>query len=226
MSLQNEAFSGMTEGPVALLQRDSDLVVAATRGSRIAFEMLMLRHRRQIWSIVQRCAGSSEDAEDIVQQTFMKAFVNLPRFESRSSFSTWLISIARNEAFMWRRKRGRRREQGMPEVMDEVGNFIPVEYPAPGPDPETTCLQMESADLLLKCLRRMSPINRMAVQLCDLEEQSATEAALQLRVSPSAIKSRRSRARAQLRTLLVGTLSATRQGVGQVPRGKRDARRC
>jgi RNA polymerase sigma-70 factor, ECF subfamily len=210
MILQNREFSDMTDGTATLWQHDDDLVTAAVGGSRIAFDALVQRYRRQVSCIVQRYAGSSEDVEDIVQQTFMKAYVNLPRFEARSLFSTWLISIARNEALMWRRKRNRRREEGIPEVIDHDGNPMPREFPAPAPNPETVCLQNESTELLLKCLGRVSPLNQMVVQLCDLEEQPAAEAAQKLGISVSAVKSRRSRGRAALRHHLSYVLARQR----------------
>jgi len=100
MTSQNGEFSDMTDETAVLWRHDDDLVTAAVGGSRIAFDVLVQRYRRRVSCVVQRFAGSPEDVEDIVQQTFMKAYIHLPRFEERSLFSTWLISIARNEALM------------------------------------------------------------------------------------------------------------------------------
>ena len=197
MNLQKHTASGIGSAPSR--GRDSELVLEAIRGSRTAFESLMQRYHRLIWKIVLRCSNSLDDTEDIVQQTFMKAFVNLPQFEGKSSFSTWLVSIARNEALMWRRKRSRRREQAIPEIVDQDGNLMLLDFPEPAPNPETLCLQKESTELLLKCMRLLSPRNQVAIQLCDLHELTGAEVALQLGIGASALKTRKFRGRTELR---------------------------
>src|ERR1700757_3900640 len=83
---------------------DEALVAAAKRGDELAFERLVRRHRPRIFALALRYARVREDAEDIVQQTFQKAFVYLHRFQGKSSFSTWLSRIAINEALMLLRR--------------------------------------------------------------------------------------------------------------------------
>ena len=88
---------------------DAVLVVAAKRGNDQAFEILVGRHRGRIMAVALRFTRLREDAEDVVQQSFQKAFVHLRKFQGKSSFSTWLTSIAINQARMWlRRSRGAR----------------------------------------------------------------------------------------------------------------------
>src|SRR6476659_2445801 len=84
---------------------EQKLVVAAKNGDEQAFEALFKRHRQKILRVVRRYAHVREDAEDIVQQSFQKAFIYLHRFEGKSSFSTWLTRIAINEALMLLRQR-------------------------------------------------------------------------------------------------------------------------
>src|SRR6202453_3735214 len=84
---------------------DMVLVAAAKSGSSRAFEVLVERHARRILRVAQRVIGKREDAEDIVQQSFLKAFVHLQKFEGRSSFSTWLTRIAINQSLMKLRTR-------------------------------------------------------------------------------------------------------------------------
>ncbi len=199
MNLHEHGANGIGKRSAPSRPRDTELVAEAIAGSRTAFESLMQRYERLIWKIVLRCSSSLDDTEDIVQQTFMKAFVNLPRFEGKSSFSTWLVSIARNEALMWRRKRSRRREQAMPEVVDQDGNLMLVEFPEQAPDPETLCLQKENTQLLLKCMRLLSARNRAAIRLCDLHELTGAEVALALGIGASALKTRKLRGRTELR---------------------------
>src|ERR1700730_1324993 len=88
---------------------DVALVAAGKNGDRKSFEILVERHEQKLFFVVQRIARTREDAEDVVQQTFQKAFIHLRKFEGRSAFSTWLTRIAITEALMLlRRNRGLR----------------------------------------------------------------------------------------------------------------------
>src|SRR5207253_2757442 len=84
---------------------DEELVAAAKNGDELGFESLAKRHQRRIFALAFRYTRVREDAEDIVQETFRKAFVHLQKFEGKSSFSTWLTRIAINEALMTLRRR-------------------------------------------------------------------------------------------------------------------------
>jgi RNA polymerase sigma-70 factor (ECF subfamily) len=86
-------------------QKDAALVAGAKTGYARAFELLVERHERRIFSIARRMTRNREDAEDVVQQSFQKAFINLRKFEGDSLFSTWLTRIAINEALMLLRTR-------------------------------------------------------------------------------------------------------------------------
>ncbi len=88
---------------------DAALVAGAKTGDARAFELLVERHEGKILSLAQRMTRNREDAEDVVQQSFQKAFIHLKKFEGESLFSTWLTRIAINEALMLlRRRRGTR----------------------------------------------------------------------------------------------------------------------
>ena len=90
-------------------EEDASLVAAAKARDTRAFELLVERNKRKIFSMAHRITRNREDAEDVVQQSFQKAFINLQKFEGDSLFSTWLTRIAINEARMLlRRKRGSR----------------------------------------------------------------------------------------------------------------------
>jgi hypothetical protein len=80
---------------------EDELVSQAKGGSHAAFEKLVQRYEVRVFRLAQRIARSHEDAEDVIQQSFQKAFVHLDRFEGRSSFSTWLTRIVLNEALIW-----------------------------------------------------------------------------------------------------------------------------
>src|SRR6202166_4178812 len=98
------------------VDKDSDgvLVTAAKRGNARAFEELVLRHERRVLAMAQRITNNREDAEDVVQETFHKAFLHLDTFEEKARFSTWLTRIAINEALMLLRRR-----RGFHEVLPE-----------------------------------------------------------------------------------------------------------
>src|SRR5438034_10319366 len=100
---------------------DVALVAAAKNGDAQAFEALVERHQSRIRAIASRFTRVSEDAEDIAQQSFQKAFIHLRQFEGNSAFSTWLTRIAINEALMWlRRKRASREEIGRASCRETV----------------------------------------------------------------------------------------------------------
>src|SRR5260370_15309888 len=123
------------------------LVVAAKNGDEQAFETLFKRHRQKILRVVLRYAHVREDAEDIVQQSFQKAFVYLHRFEGKSAFSTWLTRIAINEALMFLRSIGAVREVPIDDTNDAEGSAGGFGMPDSSPDPEASYLRREEAHI-------------------------------------------------------------------------------
>jgi RNA polymerase sigma-70 factor (ECF subfamily) len=197
-------------------QEEDILVEAARSGDPVAFEALMVRNRRLVLAIARRMTGNLSDGEDVCQQAFMKAFANVSSFAGRCSFSTWLVSIAMNEARMWRRKALRSREVSMTELCTgETGDMPPPEFMDRRPDPEITCSRLESRRLLLSAIDRLEPGMRDALRLCDLEERSTIAAALLLGISTSAMKSRRLRGRLALREKLRSSRPPRRRAAGK-----------
>src|ERR1700704_4840915 len=96
-----------TSSGMGISNSDGALVAATKRGDRQAFEELVLRHKQRVLAVAQRITNNREDAEDVAQESFHKAFLHLAAFQEKSRFSTWLTRIAMNEAFMLlRRRRG------------------------------------------------------------------------------------------------------------------------
>jgi RNA polymerase sigma-70 factor, ECF subfamily len=182
--------------------REPQLIAALTQNDSATFEVLASRYRRLVLAYVCRITKSVIEAEDLTQQVLMKAFASYSSFEGRSSFSTWLISIARNEALMWCRKTKRARE--IPMVGENSGSYL--DFTDPQPNPEFSCLEKERKQLLFGELKKMKPANREVLELCDLDEQSVPEAAMILGISTTALKSRRFRGRAVLRKRLKSKL--------------------
>jgi RNA polymerase sigma-70 factor (ECF subfamily) len=184
------------------------LVVAAKNGDDQAFETLFKRHRQKIHRVVLRYAHVREDAEDIVQQSFQKAFVYLHKFEGKSSFSTWLTRIAINESLMLLRHARALREIPVDDSDDQGGTASAMEIPDSSPDPETSYLRRERAQILSETLRNLRPGMRKAIELRELAELSTEETARRMGVSVAAVKGRLFHARKKLRATLSRYLKA------------------
>lgn len=189
------------------------LVTAATDGSIRTFEELVWSYKHTVLSIGQRMSGNMSDAEDIAQQTFIRVFTNLATFRKESAFSTWLISIARNEALMWKRKHSRRREMPLVSSVKE-GDEAPVtiEVPDQRPGPESLCFARERDALLNAEMAELKPEMRTALLCCDLQENSVYGAAQLLGTTLGTVKSRRRRARLVLRAKLERHFSFAQTG--------------
>jgi RNA polymerase sigma-70 factor (ECF subfamily) len=182
------------------IDKDSDeaLVAAAKRGDTQAFETLVLRHEQRVLAVAKRITNNREDAEDVTQESFHKAFLHIDSFQEKSRFSTWLTRIVMNEAFMLCRRR-----RGVFEVLPETpgdgiksGSEVFVE---PSPNPEESCWQSERTHLLTAAIDRLRPKVRRTILLRDIEERSAEETAQILGTSIGAVKARLFQGRRKLR---------------------------
>jgi RNA polymerase sigma-70 factor (ECF subfamily) len=174
------------------------LVVAAKNGDERAFETLFKRHRQKILRVVLRYAHVPEDAEDIVQQSFQKAFVYLHKFEGKSSFSTWLTRIAINESLMLLRHGRALREVSVDDHSEAEGNAASLEMSDSSPDPEANYARRERVQILTAALGNLSPGLRRAIELRELAELSTEETARRMGVSVAAVKARLFHARKKL----------------------------
>jgi RNA polymerase sigma-70 factor (ECF subfamily) len=183
---------------------DALLVSAAKSGDAFAFFELSRRHSNQILWRAYRIVKNRQDAEDVRQESLMKAFIHLKDFEERASFSSWLTRIAINSALMFVRKRRRYIETSI-DVMDndyEAGH--PWEPKDPAESPESRCARREREALLNRAIQGLPPKLREIVQLIHRDDHSLEEIALLLGISVPAAKSRLARARRALHTSLVG----------------------
>jgi RNA polymerase sigma-70 factor (ECF subfamily) len=178
------------------------LVAAAKGGNLQAFEVLVERHERRIFFVARRMTGTREDAEDVVQQTFQKAFTHLCTFEERSSFSTWLTRIGINEALMLLRKRRGLREMFIDDLSGNEETTTVPEVPDSSPDPEVSYSQRERQKILSSSLDELSHGTRRAIQLRELDERSTAETARIMGISVGAVKARVFHGRRKLRQKL------------------------
>jgi RNA polymerase sigma factor (sigma-70 family) len=170
-------------------ESDGVLVAAAKSGNARAFDKLAVRHAHKLHAMARRIMKNQEDAEDVVQECFLKAFLHLGEFQERSRFSTWLTRIAMNEAFM-----SLRRKRSAPEIVQENSeeNVIPSSqvFVDQSPSPEESCSQNERAELFTEAVNRLRPKIRRTVLLSVVEDRSMQETARIEQVSVSAVKSR------------------------------------
>jgi RNA polymerase sigma-70 factor (ECF subfamily) len=184
--------------------KDSDgaLVAAAKLGDGQAFEELVIRHKQKVLGMAQRITNNREDAEDVAQESFHKAFLHLHDFQEKARFSTWLTRIALNEAFILLRRR-----RGLFEVLpgspDDDAQSSAEAFVDQNPNPEESCWRRERTDLLTKAINRLGPKIRSTILLRDIEERSVEETARILGTSTTAVKARVFQGRRKLR----GTLS-------------------
>jgi RNA polymerase sigma-70 factor (ECF subfamily) len=204
-------------------QEDAALVAAAKTGDTRAFELLVQRHEGKIFSLAQHMTRNREDAEDVVQQSFQKAFIHLKKFQGDSLFSTWLTRIAINEALMLlRRKRGSREVPMESNTEDETA--LSLDVPDAGPNPENGCLQREQERILSAAVNELTPGMRKAIELRELGELSTGETAQVMGLSVGAVKARVFHGRRKLRQTLKRYVESTRTYGNQALRTKRSAR--
>lgn len=180
---------------------ESELVAAAKAGDVSAFETLVSRYERKIYRLAQHITQNNEDAEDVSQEAFLKAFEHLGEFQGNSRFYTWLVRIAVNQALMKLRKR-RNKDVSLDEDIETEDNFIPREIEDWGPSPEDRYTQEELARILSQVIGELDPSFRLVFQLRDIDELSTEETAEALGISVPAVKSRLLRARLKLRDRL------------------------
>ncbi len=178
------------------------LVRAAKDGDVSAFEQLVKRYDRNVFRIANHITHSREDAEDVVQEAFLKAYSNLEKFQEQSKFYTWLVRIAVNEALMKLRKRRPERFVSLDEDVKTEDDSLPREVADWSPNPEQLYNQEELRDILSRTIQGLPPTFRTVFVLRDVEGLSTEETAEALDLSVPAVKSRLLRARLQLRERL------------------------
>ena len=180
---------------------EHQLVAAAKSGDVTAFEELVNRYERKIFRLTMNITRNREDAEDAMQDAFLKSYSHLKTFQGDSRFYTWLVRIAANEALMRLRKR-RPNQFSLDEPIEGDDDLIPRELQDWGPGPEQRFAQTEMREILSSVIDELEPDYRIVFVLRDIEELSTEETAASLGISVPAVKSRLLRARLKLREKL------------------------
>ena len=174
-------------------------VDALKAGDRAAFAQLVESYSPHIYRLALKILNDPQDAEDVLQETFIKALKSLPSFEGRSSISTWLYRIAVNEALMLLRRQKPEAVSLDMEKEDAEGQIEPVEIVDWCCLPEGELLSSEARHFLDEAIQKLSPALKAVFILRDIEGLSVKETAEALGVTEAVIKTRTLRARLKLR---------------------------
>lgn len=181
---------------------ESALLERTREGDTKAFTALVRRYEGKIFRLAQNITQNREDAEDVLQETFLKAYEHLDQFQGNSKFYTWIVRIAVNQALMKLRKRKIDRTVSIDESIDTGEDTVAREIAAWDENPEQRYSREEIASILTDAIDSLAPPYRAVFVLRDMEELSTEETAEALDLSVPAVKSRLLRARLQLRDKL------------------------
>src|ERR1051326_4926288 len=176
---------------------ESVLVSQAREGDTHAFGQLVRRYEGKIFRPGQHVTGNREDAEDVLQETFMKAYEHLDQFKGDSKFYTWIVRIAVNQSLMKLRRRKTDKSVSLDEQIDTGEDTIVREIAAWDENPEEQFSREELGEILDTAVAALEPPYRSVFVLRDIEELSTEETAEALGLSIPAVKSRLLRARLQ-----------------------------
>jgi RNA polymerase sigma-70 factor (ECF subfamily) len=195
-------FTMTAEGGKIAVNDETEVLALARQGDVGAFSQLMKRYETKIFRLAQHITQNREDAEDVLQETFLKAYEHLDQFQGNSKFYTWVVRIAVNQALMKLRKRRSDRSVSLDEGIDTGEDTVIREIAAWDENPEQRYSREELGAILDEAVESLSPPYRTVFVLRDIEELSTEETAEALDLSIPAVKSRLLRARLQLREKL------------------------
>ena len=186
----------------AAVSEDADLVRESLEGNQLSFQLLVERYQDRMFSLVRHFTRSTAEVEDIVQETFLKAFRRLETFQRQASFSTWLYRIAVNTSLDFLKRRGRSPVQSVEDP--ELLVAAPGAARSPGVvAPDARLEQEEIARITHRVLEELPEIFRTVLVLRELEDMAYQEMADLLGISIGTVESRLFRARARFREKLL-----------------------
>jgi RNA polymerase sigma-70 factor (ECF subfamily) len=181
---------------------EAAIVAQARLGDAKAFSELLRRYEGKIFRLAQHITQNREDAEDVLQEAFLKAYEHIDQFQGQSKFYTWIVRIAVNQALMKLRKRKSDRSVSLDETIDTGEDTVAREIAAWDENPEQQYSREEINEILSSAIDGLAPIYRAVFVLRDVDDLSTEETAEALELSVPAVKSRLLRARLQLRDKL------------------------
>lgn len=181
---------------------DIALATEAKQGDKGAFTELVNRYAQRVFRVARHITKNDQDAEDVLQDTFLKAYSRLGQFEGNAKFYTWIVRVAVNEALMRMRRGKNRVTVSLDQELETSDGAIQRELPAETESPEESLSRTELRESLTQAIDSLSEIYRPVFVLRDVEGLSTEETAEMLNISLPAVKSRLLRARLQLRQKL------------------------
>lgn len=181
---------------------DIALATEAKQGDKGAFTELVNRYAQRVFRVARHITKNDQDAEDVLQDTFLKAYSRLGQFEGNAKFYTWIVRVAVNEALMRIRRGKNRVTVSLDQELETSDGAIQRELPAETESPEESLSRTELRESLTQAIDSLSEIYRPVFVLRDVEGLSTEETAEMLNLSLPAVKSRLLRARLQLRQKL------------------------
>ena len=181
---------------------ETALVIQAREGDNHAFAELVKHYEAKIFRLALHITQNREDAEDVLQEAFLKAYEHLDQFQGNSKFYTWIVRIAVNQALMKLRRRKADKSVSLDEDVDTGEDKVTREIAAWDEDPEKRFTREELGEILNTSIEGLAPAYRSVFVLRDVDDLSTEETAEALGISVPAVKSRLLRARLQLREKL------------------------
>ena len=209
MELEQAASSAAVESCELRSRAESAFIETLKRGEAAAFEELVADRSGEIYGLLFRLTESAEEARDLTQETFLRAFQSIGRFRGEADVRTWIYRIAINQArnrWRWWRRRRRDSTVSLDESQGEPGHAVMAKLVESGKDPEQQTLAHEREFVLRTALRKVGRVYREALILRDIEGFTYEEIATTLDVNVGTVKSRLARGRQELRQRLEGSL--------------------
>jgi RNA polymerase sigma-70 factor (ECF subfamily) len=189
---------------------DAAVVAQVLAGDREAFRLLVERHTRSIYSVAYRMSGNQQDAEEIVQETFLRAYKSLPRFELRSSFATWVYRIAINQSLDLLKAKKMKDAFHVSENPGPEDDPKALQLPVTAPGPDRLLLSAEAKEKIAEAMGLLTPAERVAFTMRHMEGKSIEDISKTLKIRTSAAKNSVFRAVQKLRQQLEPLVGAAR----------------
>ncbi len=188
---------------------EAQMIASILDGDTELYHDLIRPYEHSVYSVALSFMKNESDAEDVAQETFLKAFRNLGHFRGQAKFGTWLISITLNEARGRLRRQSAVRMVSFDEILEEAGLVPPALLREWREVPSEVLERKEVREILQEAIHNLSPIYREVLLLRDVEELSIEETAAALTISTATVKVRLHRARIMLQKQLVPKLKST-----------------
>ena len=181
---------------------EEQLIRRAQQGDNGAFEELLLLHQKKVYNLCLRMSANPDDALDLSQEAFLKAWKSLGQYQFEASFSTWLFRLTRNVCIDFLRRKKRRQETSLTENYEDSDEGAELSIADPQPLPEQQAITNETRLELAQAMERLAPDHREILQLRVIENLPYEQIAEILDIRVGTVKSRLARARLSLRKIL------------------------